>query len=338
MSHKRPDWSFLPFHTHCYRVSILSLLIRCRWFKLRMERLARSRGDQWPTILVVFYPKETHHIWKGIDFWFVHGSHMPPCILIVSFHAAPPTGVIYMFICFLLSLEKHSKEQKGACWLGLSPCFSVNQNVIYSPRLSHGDPIYWLAHGGGGEGVITSKYHTGTAAGLLIGSVKVTWFQLDWRSDFDSVCCQECFCWPYSSLCGWSDESTFWWKPLLRDVGAYWGLGWEILWFHWKRIKFTGALGTILLVRTLDVLPVSQQVYPGWNSALGDVTRCMHTPVMSPPGGRHRFCSWFYLVKEEVGVLWINKPDGILIMNPCLVIIIAWYSTKECSYAKLDNA
>lgn len=76
--------------------------------------------------------------------------------------------------------------------LVLVPAFRFDENMIYSPRLNHADPIYWLAHGGGGEGVITSKYHTGTAAGLLIGSARVTWFQLHWRSDFDSVCCQEC--------------------------------------------------------------------------------------------------------------------------------------------------
>lgn len=183
---------------------------------------------------------------------------MPPCILIVSFYSAPPTGVIYVPLfppwAPYFAGKKKWKMQKAeqslvtqtVAWFESLLCY--NQNAIDSTHLSHGDPIYWLARPGGGKGVITSKYHTGTAAGLLIGSVQVTQFQLDWRSDFDSVCCQECFVfsflkkWPYFSPSGWSNEWSLRWQPLLRNVGAYWGLQWMVLLFHWKKIKCTGLL------------------------------------------------------------------------------------------------
>lgn len=161
--------------------------------------------------------------------WFLIYSRWPyatPNIdCFFSLSLPPPPHCSY--ICSLVSLwapsfkkKKLNKKQNRASWhrlrLDFSPrCACFDENAIYSSHLNHGDPIYWLAHCGGGEGVITSKYYIGTAVGLLIGSVKVTWFQLNRRLDFDSILLPGVFFffflkWSYFSLCGWSDVSTLW--------------------------------------------------------------------------------------------------------------------------------
>lgn len=215
MSHERDDWSFqLLFHARPITPTVTGRLYRSFHYLYAADDL-NCVWSVWPGAAVI----NDDQSWRFciqrksatfereliFDLFMVAICH--PVYWLFLFTPQPPD---WSFICSLVSLRKHTQKAEA---VGFPPCFALTKNVIYFPRLNHADPIYWLARCEGGEGVIASKYHTGTAAGLLIGSVKVTWFQLDWRSDFDSICCQECFFKkkkqkkkrPCFSLCGWSD-------------------------------------------------------------------------------------------------------------------------------------
>lgn len=175
--------------------------------------------------------------------WFLIYSRWPYATLNIDcfFSLSLPPPPHCSCICSLVSLwapslkKKVNKKRNRASWhirlrLDLSPrCACLDENVIYSPHFNHGDPIYWLAYWGGGKGVITAKYYIGTAVALLIGSVKVTWFQLNWRLDFDSIFLPGVFFFFLSKVALFLSLWLEWCvDPLmptcLRNVGVYWGL------------------------------------------------------------------------------------------------------------------
>lgn len=165
-------FSSLRYYNHSYRVywSFYYLYaaddLKCMW---RVWPGATVINDEKVWSLCIQRKSITFERELIFDFFKVAVCH--PEYWLFLFTPPPP------------SLKTKNKKQKAE----QSQLTQADENAIYSPHLNYGDPIHWLARRGGGEGVITSKYCTGTAAGLLNGSVEVTWFQLNWRLDCDSI-------------------------------------------------------------------------------------------------------------------------------------------------------